>query len=129
MGKSKQTGKKVRRTAGGEKGTQNITPAPRLRLKRRLTLAQFKQLCEQLHQTYPGWREYVGPQTRAWVQVAYNGTTVLINPRRGYVLEADVVTTAQQLIDELTEQSTEPWGMAGYVWRRAVRRGSAVLGV
>jgi hypothetical protein len=104
-----------------------MTTAPRLRLKRRLTLAQFRHLCEQLHQTYPNWRQDGGPQIGAWVQVAYNGNTVLINPRRDYVLEADVASTVQQLLDELTGQSPWPWFTAGSTWRRTVRRGSPLL--
>jgi hypothetical protein len=104
-----------------------MTTPTQIRLRRRLTLVQFKHLCEQLHQTYPGWREHVAPQIRAWVQVAYNGTTVLIHPRRDYVLESDVAHTAQRLIDELPEQSTAPWFMEGYLWRHAVRRGSPLV--
>jgi hypothetical protein len=104
-----------------------MTTAPRLRLKRRLTLAQFRQLCEQVHQTYPNWRQDGGLQSGAWVQVAYNGNTVLINPRRDYVLETDVESTVQQLIDELTDQSPWPWFNASATWRRTVRRGSPLL--
>ena len=79
-----------------------MTTPLRLRVKRRLTPAQFKSLCEQLHHTYPGWHQQLGPQMRAWVQVAYNGNTVLITPRWEYVLEANVASTVQQLIDVLT---------------------------
>jgi hypothetical protein len=42
-----------------------MTTALSLRLQRRLTLAQFKHLCEQLRQIYPGWREQKEPQTEA----------------------------------------------------------------
>ena len=80
-----------------------MTTPLRLRLKRRLTPAQFKSLCEQLHHTYPGWRQQLGPQMRAWVQVAYNGNTILITSRWEYVLEADVASTVQQLIAALTD--------------------------
>jgi hypothetical protein len=83
-----------------------MTTATRIRLRRPLTRVQFQQLCERLHHTYPGWRQQVAPQTRAWVQVAYNGTTVLIQPRGDYVLETDVARTAQRLIDDLLEQRT-----------------------
>ena len=100
-------------------------PAPtQIRLRRQLTLAQFQHLCEQLHQIYPGWRQPVTPPIRAWVQVAYNGTTVLIHPRRDYVLEADVAHTAQRLLDDLTEQSTVPWFTAATCG--AVRSGAAI---
>ena len=103
-----------------------MTTPTQIRLRRQLTLVQFQQLCEQLHQIYPGWRQPVTPPIRAWVQVAYNGRTILIHPRRDYVLEADVTHTVQQLLNDLPEQSTASWFMAGSVWRRAIRRGGIV---
>ena len=96
-----------------------MAAAPHIRLQRRLTPAQFKQLCERLHQLYPSWQQLVGTQTRAWVQVVYNGTTILINPRRDYVLESDVVSTVQRLLNELPVQSARSWFRAGTGRRRA----------
>ena len=54
-----------------------MTTAPQIRLKRHLTPVQFQQLCVRLHERYPGWQP-----PGAWVQVAYNGNTILIHPRR-----------------------------------------------
>lgn len=101
-----------------------MTTATHIRLHRRLTPSQFQQLCEQLHQIYPGWQQFGGTQPGAWVQVVYNGTTLLIHPRRDYVLEPDVVSTVQRLLNDLPTPSLGAWFLAGTARRRTLRRGS-----
>jgi hypothetical protein len=101
-----------------------MTTTPPIRLKRRLTPAQFKQLCARLHERYPGWQQSGGTQMVPWVQVVYNGNTILIHPRRDYVLEPDVASTLQQLLNDLSAQSAGAGFRAGTLRPRTLRRSS-----
>jgi hypothetical protein len=101
-----------------------MTTATHIRLHRQLTPVQFQQLCARLHEFYPGWQQPPGAQTGAWVQVAYNGHTLLIHPRRDYVLEADVASTVHRLLNELPAPGVGAWFLGGTLRRRTLRRGS-----